>query len=239
MGVSKSRWLGLSRLWNPIALRIDLVSRCGLKQSCSSCWELSNGMLHALYSQVNWVDSLLFLVESQIGSLIPSRSFDHNLCFRYPNEQCEPILDIYVPIAFQWYKECHKPLNFDPWNYSLKFWEISQSGSCLGNVKVHSLILSHTFLHSQEYVMWLSGFFLARTFATSLPWLPGFFLARNLITLLLWLQPKTKVVTLHMSINVLTWYLKEHLLKTRQTPAHVGNLPKKPTTRGKIEPLNF
>jgi hypothetical protein len=35
----------------------------------------------------------------------------------------EPILDIYVLRDFQWYKECHNPLNFDPWNRSLKFWE--------------------------------------------------------------------------------------------------------------------
>jgi hypothetical protein len=28
--------------------------------------------------------------------------------------------------------------------------------------------LPHTFLHSREYVMWLAGFLLARTFATSL-----------------------------------------------------------------------
>jgi hypothetical protein len=39
---------------------------------------------------------------------------------------------------------------------------------------VHSLTLPHTFLHSREYVMWLLGFFLARTLAMPLPWLPGF-----------------------------------------------------------------
>jgi hypothetical protein len=32
-------------------------------------------------------------------------------------------LNIYVPRAFQWYKERHKPLNFDPSNRSLKFQE--------------------------------------------------------------------------------------------------------------------
>jgi hypothetical protein len=55
--------------------------------------------------------------------LTPGLSFGHNLCFRCPNEQCEPILDIYVPKTFYWYKDCHKPLRVDPWNRSLKLWE--------------------------------------------------------------------------------------------------------------------
>jgi hypothetical protein len=67
--------------------------------------------------------SRLFVVGSQIGSLTFGPSFGHNLCFKCPNEQCEPILDIYVPRAFHWYKERHKPLGFDPYNCSLKFWE--------------------------------------------------------------------------------------------------------------------
>jgi len=106
-------------------------------------------MSHSICRQVNRVDSKLFLVGSQIGSLTPDPSFGHNLCFRYLNEQCEPILDIYVPRSFQWYKECHKPLSFDPWNRYLKFWESigipsrSQSGSCLRSVRVHSLTFSY------------------------------------------------------------------------------------------------
>ncbi len=54
---------------------------------------------------------------------------------------------------------------------------ISQSGSCLGSVRVHSLILLHIFLQSQEYVMWLMGFFLTRTLASFLLWLPGLLLS--------------------------------------------------------------
>jgi len=50
-------------------------------------------------------------------------TFGHNLCFKCSNDQCEIILDIYVPRDFQWYKERHNPLSFDPWNYSLKFRE--------------------------------------------------------------------------------------------------------------------
>jgi len=129
MGVPKSRQPKLPRLWSPITLRANLESRCGLKQSCSSRRELSNNMLHVVYRQVNWVDSQLFLVGSQIGNLTPGPSFGHNFCFKCPNEQCEPILDIYVPRTFRWYKERHKPLSFDPWNHSLKFWESTETPS--------------------------------------------------------------------------------------------------------------
>jgi len=40
-----------------------------------------------------------------------------------------------------------------------------------------------------------------------------------------------------MSGNVFTWYLKEHLLETKQISIHVGDPPKKPITRDKIKPL--
>jgi hypothetical protein len=92
---------GLPRLWSPVTLQADFGSKCGLKQSCSSRRELSNDMWQVVCSQVNWVDSQLFLVGSQTGSLTPGPSFGHNLCFKCPNEQCEPILDIYVPRYFQ------------------------------------------------------------------------------------------------------------------------------------------
>jgi len=92
--VSKSRQPRLPRLWSPVTLRAHLGSKCGLKQSCSSRRELSNGIYHVICSQVNQVDSRLFLVGSQIDNLTPDLSFGHNLCFRCPNEQCEPILDI-------------------------------------------------------------------------------------------------------------------------------------------------
>jgi hypothetical protein len=127
VGVPKSRQLGLSRLWSRITLRADLGSRHGLKQSCSSRRELSNGMWHVVCSLVFRVDSRLLVVGSQnwqtLGSSTPGPSFAHNLCFRCPNEQCEPILDIDSSRAFQWYKKCHEPLRFDPSNLSLKFRE--------------------------------------------------------------------------------------------------------------------
>jgi hypothetical protein len=40
------------------------------------------------------------VVESQTANLTLGLSFGHNLCFKYPNESCEPILDIYTLIAF-------------------------------------------------------------------------------------------------------------------------------------------
>ncbi len=146
VGVPKLAKLGFPWLWSPITLRTDLRWRCGLKQSCSSCRDLFNGMLQALYNQVNQVDSWLFVVKNQIANLTLGPSFGHNLCFSCLNEQCEPILDIYVPRAFQWYKKHHNPLSFHPWNRSLKFWEFiwdsnSHHGSSLGNVRVHSLTL--------------------------------------------------------------------------------------------------
>jgi hypothetical protein len=127
VGVPKSRQPVFSRLWSPITFQENLRLKWGLKKSCSFRRELSNDMWHVVCSQVNRVDSWLFLVGSQTGSLTPGPSFGHNLCFRCSNEQCEPILDIYVPKDFQWYKERHKPLSFDPSNCSLKFQESSKT----------------------------------------------------------------------------------------------------------------
>jgi hypothetical protein len=103
-------------------------------------------MWHVVCSQVNRVDSRLLVVGSQIANLTPGLSFAHNLCFRCPNERCEPILDIYTSIAFQLYKELLKARRFDPCNCALKIWESfrdsnSQHGSSLGSVRVHSLTL--------------------------------------------------------------------------------------------------
>jgi hypothetical protein len=140
-GVPNSRPSGLSGLWSPITLRADLGLKCGLKQSCSSRRELSKGMSHVVWIQVFRVDSRLLVVGSQNwqtpGSSTPGPSFGHNLCFRCPNEQWEPILDIYASRAFHWYKERHKTLRFDPSNWSLKFWESTgtpspKAGDALG-----------------------------------------------------------------------------------------------------------
>jgi len=44
-------------------------------------------------------------------------------CFSCLNGSCEPILDIYVSIAFQWYKKLLEPLGFDACNRSLNIWK--------------------------------------------------------------------------------------------------------------------
>jgi len=104
-GVPKSRQMGFTGLCSPITLRADLGSRCGLKQSCRSRRDLSNSMLQVLCSQVFRVDSRLLVVGSQNwqtpGNSTLDPSFGHNLCFKCPNEQCEPILDIHASRAFQ------------------------------------------------------------------------------------------------------------------------------------------
>jgi hypothetical protein len=74
-------------------------------------------------TQVNQGNSQLLVVRSQIHTLIPSLSFDHNLCFKSSNGTCEPILDIKVLRDFQWYNEPFNPMSFDPYNLSLKIQE--------------------------------------------------------------------------------------------------------------------
>jgi hypothetical protein len=61
-------------------------------------------MQHIIYMQVNQGDFWLLVVKNQIGSLISGPSFGHNLCFKYSNGSCEPILDIQGSRTFQWYK---------------------------------------------------------------------------------------------------------------------------------------
>jgi hypothetical protein len=87
------------------------------KQNYILCQDISNGMWHATCMQGNWGDSRLLVVGSLIANLTPGPSFGHNLCFKCPNGSCKLISDIYVPRAFQWYKELFNPLGFDPCNY--------------------------------------------------------------------------------------------------------------------------
>ncbi len=101
VGVPKSRQMGLPGLWSPITLRADLGSRCSLKQSCTFRQELFNVVLHSRIRHRKEVDSRLFVVGSQIGSLTPGPSFSHNLCFKCSNEPSKLISDIYASRAFQ------------------------------------------------------------------------------------------------------------------------------------------
>jgi len=72
---------------------------------------------------------------SQIGNLIPSPSFGHNLCVKCPNGSCEPILNIYVPINFQLCNKLHNPMGFEPFNCFLKIWESTRTST--PNVGAH------------------------------------------------------------------------------------------------------
>jgi hypothetical protein len=137
MGVPKSSRVGVPGLWTPISPDSRVRSQRGLKKSCSPHQGLFNAVSYSQIGCREDIDSRLLVVGSQTASLTPGPSFGHNLCLRYPNEQCEPILDIYVSIAFQRYKERNKPLRFDPSTRTLKFRESTgtpspQMGVALG-----------------------------------------------------------------------------------------------------------
>jgi len=126
-----------------------------LKQSCSPCRELFNDMLHATCTQGNRVDSWLLVVEIQTANLIPNHFFGHNLCFRCPNGSCEPILNIYVSIAFQWYKKKFNPLDFDPYNFSMNIRESTETltPKVLTPLGIWGFIPSH-FLSLSGFLSW-------------------------------------------------------------------------------------
>ncbi len=119
MRVPKFPQLGIPQLWRPITSHANLQLQWGLKQSCSPHQELFNGVLHVTCTQGNKVDSRLLMVRSQIVNLTPDFSFDHTLCFRCLNGSCKTILDIYVSIAFQWYKNSSKWWVLTP---TIAFW---------------------------------------------------------------------------------------------------------------------
>jgi hypothetical protein len=148
MKVLKLSKLELSRLCEVITSCAYLRSGRGLNQSCSPRWELSNDMSHITCTQRNWVDSRLLMFGSQIVNLTSGLSFGHNLCFRCLNGSCDLTLDIYVPRAFQWYKELPNPMGFNLCNHSLNIWEsiktpVPKMGVHLG-MWVFILTLSHT-----------------------------------------------------------------------------------------------
>jgi hypothetical protein len=156
-----------------ITLCTNLRLKWNLNRSCSPRQELSNSMSHATCTEGNQVDSRLLVVGSQIANLTPNPSFGHNLCFKCPNGSCEPTLNIYVPRAFQWYKEIPNPMAFDPCNRSLKTREsivtlIPKMGVHLG---VWVFILSHspTLSTSREHELWLPSFTLGSHLCKFLP----------------------------------------------------------------------
>jgi hypothetical protein len=149
MGIPKSPRLEVLQLCGTITSCADLWFGWGLNQSFSPCLELFNGMSHTTWTQGNWVNSWLSVVGSQTTSLTPGLSFGHNLCCRCSNGSCELILDIYVSISFQWYKNIHKARGFDLYNHFLKFQESTgtptpHNGSSFGSVNVYSHTLPYS-----------------------------------------------------------------------------------------------
>ncbi len=122
-GVSKLSRFGLSGLWKLITPSSDLWLKWGLKKTCSSLQDLSNSVSHSTCTHRGRVDSRLLVVKSQIASLTIGPSFDHNLCYRCPNDSCKAILDIYTSRPFQRYKEHFNARCFDPCNWVLRFQE--------------------------------------------------------------------------------------------------------------------
>jgi hypothetical protein len=96
IGVPKLSRVRVPELWELISPDCKVRSRRGLKKSFRTPRDLFNAMSHSVIGCREKVDSRLLVVGSQIANLTSGPSFGHNLCFRCPNEQCEPILDIYV-----------------------------------------------------------------------------------------------------------------------------------------------
>ncbi len=97
-------------------------------------------MWHATFTQGNLGASSLIVVR-----ITSDLAFGHNLCCRYPNGSCKPILDIYILKKNHWYKELFNSMNFDPCNYLLKIREsIGTSTPKMGaHLGVWGFIRSH------------------------------------------------------------------------------------------------
>jgi hypothetical protein len=108
---------------------------------------------------------------NQIDTLTFGLSFNHNLCCKYSNGSCEPILDIYVLRFFQWYKEAFNPMNFGPLNYSLKIWD--SIGIPTPKVGIHlgmcGFIPSHFFAFPRGWI-WFPNYTFGLHISMPLPW---------------------------------------------------------------------
>ncbi len=153
-GVPKLSRFGLPGLWAFIISHSDLQLGQGLKWAYSSPWELFNSVSHFTYTHRDRVDSWLFVAGSQIASLTPGPSFDHNLCCRCPNGSCKAISDIYTSRPFQRYKKYLKETCFDLWNRALKSRESRRTPSShFWECESHP----HTYLKVGLRQEWLKG----------------------------------------------------------------------------------
>jgi hypothetical protein len=96
---------GVPGFWELITPDCQVWSQRGLNQTCSPRRDLSKDVSHSQFEGREELDSRLLMVGSQTGSLTPDPSFAHNLGYRYPNDQCEAIFDIYASRPFQWHQE--------------------------------------------------------------------------------------------------------------------------------------
>jgi hypothetical protein len=113
----------------------------------------------------------LFVIGSQIDTLIPSPSFGHNLCFRYSNGSYKPNLNIYILRTFQWYKELFNPMNFDPSNCFLKIREFIRT--LTPKVEVHLGVCGPIPSHSIALLgvwVWLPCYIFGLHLSMPFPW---------------------------------------------------------------------
>jgi hypothetical protein len=170
-GILKFSKLRFLPFWTPITSCANLQLKWGFKKSCSLHQDLSNYMCHTPYTYVNQGDSLLLMVESQIDTLSHGPSFGHNLCCKYSNVYCSPILNIFVLRTFQRYKKVINLMSFDLPNHSLKI-QVSirtptpKMGVHLG---MCGLIPSH-FPTLPKVWMWLSDCIPNPHISMALPW---------------------------------------------------------------------
>jgi hypothetical protein len=151
-GVLKLSEFGLPGICKIITLCSNLRLGWGLKQTCSSPREFSNGVLHSNCTHRGWVDSQLLVVGSQPANLTPDLSFCHNLCYKCPNGPCEAIFDVYTSKAFQWYKEHPNAKCFNPCN---QLWNFKSPG---GLPSPHFRNVNFILTHCQSRVVTLKNY---------------------------------------------------------------------------------
>jgi hypothetical protein len=110
-------------------------------------------MWHAIWRHINQGDSQLLMV-GRLGVKfvfwLLSLFSGHNLCCKYSNGSCEPILNIYISRTFQWYKEMFNPMSFDLPNHFLKIRD--SIGTLTPKMGVHLGVCG--FIPSHSFAFW-------------------------------------------------------------------------------------
>ncbi len=142
--------LEIPEIGTPITLQAhDVFCTPLIEQSCSPHQELSNGLWHATYKQLNQGIFLLLMVGNQIGNLIPNPSFHHNLYFKVPKWFMRTHFRHLHSKSFLMINGIIQSNEFWPLKSTSENLEIhqdsnSQSGNSLGSLGgVHSFTLSY------------------------------------------------------------------------------------------------